>query len=60
MKKSVLLFLLAALAATNPAVPGTAGVKLVIVWFVVLVATRGLRPADFGQLLDLLRRRSAG
>jgi O-antigen/teichoic acid export membrane protein len=56
----LLAMLLAAVAATNPAVPGTAGVKLVVVWIVVLVATRGLRPADIRQLVDLLRRRTAG
>jgi hypothetical protein len=53
----LIAMLVAALVATNPSVPGTAGVKLVVVWFVVIVATRGLRPADVGQLLDLLRRR---
>jgi O-antigen/teichoic acid export membrane protein len=54
----LLAMLLAVLAATNPAVPGTAGVKLVIVWMVVLLMTRGLRPADIGQLLDVIRRRN--
>lgn len=56
----LLAMLLAAVAASSPAVPGTAGVKLIVVWLVVLVATRGLRLADLGQLLDLLRRRTTG
>ena len=55
----LLATLAAVLVASSPAIPGTAGVKLVVVWLVVLLGTRGLRPGDIGQLLELLRRRRA-
>jgi O-antigen/teichoic acid export membrane protein len=48
----------AAAVATNPEVPGAPWLKLLVVWAVVLVATRGVRVADARQLIELLRRRT--
>ena len=48
---------LAAAAASIDQIPGAPGLKLALVWAIVLAATRGIRLADLRQLVDLLRSR---
>ena len=48
----------AAIVATTGSIPGPPWLKLLVVWAVLLVATRGLRVADLRQLFGLLRQRS--
>lgn len=51
---------LGAVAAHAPGLPGGSGTRLVVVWFVVLVLSGGLRRSDPGQLLALVRNRPPG
>ena len=47
----------AALVSSLDQIPGAPGLKLAVVWAIVLILTGGLRWADLQQLLDLLRTR---
>ena len=53
----LLAIVLAAAASSIGQIPGAPGLKLVLVWVIVLTATGGIRAADLRQILDLLRSR---
>jgi len=53
----LLAIALAAAASSIGQIPGAPGLKLVLVWVIVLTATGGIRAADLRQILDLLRSR---
>jgi hypothetical protein len=53
----VLAVAMAAVVSSMEQIPGAPGLKLVVVWAIMLMLTGGIRLADLRQLLDLVRTR---